>query len=194
MIAPDGGFMVTGDAALIGQSVTEATAFAAVFDRHYPVIYRFLRGRVGADLAEDLASEVFSVAFQRRAAYDLSRPDSRPWLYGIAINLLRQHRRLEVRRLAALTRAGDPEGEAERRIGEGLDPVLAAALEGLSFEERSLILLLAWAELSYEQLAETLALPLGTVRSRLNRIRAKLRTSLSDVDGDTVELRGGDLL
>ncbi len=194
MIAPNDALSVTGDAALIGQSVTDAAVFAAVFDRHYPVIYRFLRGRVGADLAEDLASEVFSVAFQRRAAYDLSRPDSRPWLYGIAVNLLRQHRRLEARRLAALARAAQSESDADGCIGEGLDPVLATALAGLSFEERSLILLFAWAELSYEQLAETLALPLGTVRSRLNRIRAKLRTSVPRGETDTAELRGGGLL
>jgi|SRR5579871_1004646 len=190
MIAPDDGFVVTGDAALIEESLTEATAFAAVFDRHYTVIYRFLRARVGVEHAEDLASEVFSVAFRRRAAYDLSRADSRPWLYGIAINLLRQHRRLEARRLAALARAAGPASE-DRRMGEGLDPILAAALAGLSLEERSLILLFAWAELSYEQLAETLALPLGTVRSRLNRTRAKLRESLSRTEHDQVELRGG---
>ena len=182
--------MATGDAALIEGSLTEGASFAAVFDRHYPAIYRFLRGRVGADLAEDIASEVFSVAFRRRTAYDLSCADSRPWLYGIAVNLLRGHRRSEARRLAALARAADSRDDVEGGIGEGLDPSLAAALADLSYEERSLILLFAWAELSYEQLAEALALPLGTVRSRLSRTRAKLRASLVGAENSPVEATG----
>jgi RNA polymerase sigma-70 factor (ECF subfamily) len=191
MIPFEGGLVATGDATLIEGSLTEAASFALIFDRHYPRIHRFLRGRVGADLADDLASEVFSVAFRRRGTYDLSRADSRPWLYGIAINVLRRHRRWEARRLSAMMRAADPQITSEGSLVEHLDPALAAALAGLSFEERNLILLFAWAELSYEQLADALALPVGTVRSRLHRTRAKLRATLvADAELDVIGRTG----
>ena len=89
------------DAELIQSSLVDGSAFAVIFDRHFRVISRFLRGRVGRQLAEDLASETFVVAFGRRHSYDRSRDDARPWLYGIAVNLLREHRRAEERRLRA---------------------------------------------------------------------------------------------
>ena len=166
------------DATLIGRSLVDGASFALVFDRHFRAIHRFLRARVGAQLADDLASETFVIAFSRLAAYDRSRDDARPWLYGIAVNLLREHRRSEERRLRAYARVSTGEVEPSTESAGGLEPALAAALLGLSAEERNLILLYAWAELSYEQLAQALALPLGTVRSRLSRARAKLRASL----------------
>ena len=92
------------DADLIQSSLVDARAFASIFDRHFRAIFRFLRGRVGGQLAEDLASETFVVAFARRSSYDRSRDDARPWLYGIAVNLLREHRRAEERRLRAYVR------------------------------------------------------------------------------------------
>ena len=166
------------DAELIERSLDDGAAFALVFDRYYRAIHRFLRARVGADLADDLASETFTIAFRRRAAYDLSRDDARPWLYGIGVNLLREHRRAEERRLRAYARAPADGASRSAEIGEGLDETLAAALLRLGVQDRNLILLHAWAGLSYEQLADALALPLGTVRSRLARTRAKLRASL----------------
>jgi RNA polymerase sigma-70 factor (ECF subfamily) len=166
------------DAEAIERSLGEGVAFAGVFDRHYGAIHRFLSGRVGHDLADDLSSETFAVAFRRRAAYDLSREDARPWLFGISANLLRDHRRSEERRLRAYSLSApgvaEPEGAAP-----GLDGPLAVALLGLSVEEQNLILLYAWAELSYDQLAEALSLPVGTVRSRLFRTREKLRARLA---------------
>ena len=168
--------MVT-DAELIERSLVDGEAFALLFDRHFRAIHRFLRGRVGVELADDLASETFVVAFRRRLAYDLSREDTRPWLYGIAVNLMRDHRRSEERRLRAYVLAAAGERSAGE-IEEPLDPTVAGALLRLSKPERDLVLLHAWADLSYEQLAEALALPLGTVRSRLSRAKTKLRASL----------------
>jgi RNA polymerase sigma factor (sigma-70 family) len=166
------------DAELIKSSLVDGASFAPVFDRHFPAIHRFLRGRVGVELADDLASETFATAFRRRAAYDLSRADAAPWLYGIAVNLLRQHRRAEERRLRAYTRAVLQDVPASGET-DPLDETLASALLALGEADRNLILLRAWAGLSYEQLAEALALPLGTVRSRLSRTRSKLRASLN---------------
>ena len=165
------------DAELIESSLVDSASFALVFDRHFPAIHRFIRGRIGAELADDLASETFTTAFRRRAAYDLSRQDAAPWLYGIAVNLLRQHRRSEERRLKAYARAAVVHAPASG-VADPLDETVAAALLGLGKLDRNLILLYAWAGLSYEQLADALDLPLGTVRSRLSRTRSKLRAHL----------------
>jgi RNA polymerase sigma-70 factor (ECF subfamily) len=180
------------DADLIRSSLTDASAFAGLFDRHFRAIFRFLRGRVGEQLAEDLASETFVVAFRRRHTYDLSRDDARAWLYGIAVNLAREHRRAEARRLRAYARLPVARGDAAEESGERLDPAVAAALLELGDEERDLILLLTWADLTYEQLADALGLPLGTVRSRLSRVRAKLRARLAPTEV-AVEANGSTL-
>ena len=74
-------------------------------------------------MAEDLASETFVVAFARRSSYDQSRDDARPWLYGIAVNLLREHRRAEERRLRAYLRVPVDFGSAAEEPGEHLDPM-----------------------------------------------------------------------
>ena len=130
------------DADLIESSLDDSKAFEGVFDRHFRSVHRFLRGRVGEQLAEDLASETFVVAFRRRRSYDLSRDDARPWLYGIAVNLLREHRRAEERRLRAYARAPADVHETGYERADGLDPAVSAALLELSHDERSLILLL----------------------------------------------------
>ena len=171
------------DAELIESSLVDARAFAVIFDRHFREIFRFLRGRIGRQLAEDLASETFVVALGRRHSYDLSRADARPWLYGIAVNLLREHRRAEERRLRAYARmAADVPSASDELGGEHLDPGVSAALLELTHEERNLILLLTWADLTYEQLGDALDLPVGTIRSRVSRVRSKLRVSLTLLD------------
>ncbi|WP_240506440.1 RNA polymerase sigma factor [Thermoactinospora rubra] len=177
------------DAALIQASLADPERFAGLFDRYAEEIHRYA-GRRLADVAaaDDVTAETFLTAFRKRARYDLSRPDARPWLYGIAANLIARHRRAEVRRLRALARlTGDlPEGgeqpfeqtSLDRVEARRLRPRLAAALAALSCAERELFLLVAWAELSYEQAAEALDIPMGTVRSRLSRTRAKIRRVL----------------
>jgi RNA polymerase sigma factor (sigma-70 family) len=166
------------DADVIRLSLTDHAAFALLFDRHYARLHRFVRARIGAGEADDLCSDVFLVAFRKRAAYDVTRADSLPWLFGIAVNLLRDHRRSELRRIAAYGRAAPTSAPAAVRNELRLDSDLARALLELSEEDRHLLLLFAWAQLSYEQLAETLELPLGTVRSRLSRVRARVRAQL----------------
>jgi RNA polymerase sigma factor (sigma-70 family) len=171
------------DAAAIALSLNEPAAFAAVFERHFSVVHRFLCARAGVEPAADLASETFAIAFRRRADYDLKRPDARPWLIGIAVNLARQARRSEGRLNRALARlAGEralqqdsPEARLERR---GNVTALREVLAELSPDDRDLLLLFGCLEFSYEQIAETMSLPIGTVRSRINRLRGKLRGRL----------------
>jgi RNA polymerase sigma factor (sigma-70 family) len=168
------------DAALISHSLNgDGEAFEALFHRHYPGIHRFLRARVGADAADDLAAETFTTAFRRRSDYDLGVSGAGPWLFGIAVNLLHTHWRTERRWLrgrAGLARSTAPPNEA------GISSAAADALLTLTWDERNLILLYAWADLSYEQLSVTLGVPVGTIRSRLNRTRLKLRRHLAADD------------
>lgn len=93
------------DGAVIALSFTDPAAFALIFDRHFATIHRYLARRVGSDVADDLAGDVFRVAFERRETFDRRRPNARPWLYGIATNLLYGERRHERRRLQAMDRA-----------------------------------------------------------------------------------------
>jgi len=164
---------VVEDADLIGRSLNgDGEAFEALFHRHYPEIHRFLRARVGSDAADDLAAETFTTAFRRRSDYDLGVPEAGPWLYGIAVNLLHAHRRTEQRWLRGRAHLAG----AELATNEpGVGSATAEALLALTLDERNLILLYAWADLSYEQLSVVLEVPVGTIRSRLNRTRVKLR-------------------
>ena len=150
-----------------------AEAFEELFELHFDAIYAYLGRRVGPDLARDLASETFTRAFAARKRYDAGRGESRSWLFGIANNLLRRHHRDEERRLRALARLDVRE--------EGVppeEPRLADALGTLPLEERDVLLLFAWADLGYAEIAAALELPLGTVRSRLHRARAHVRAAL----------------
>ncbi|MEP7022882.1 MAG: sigma factor, partial [Actinomycetota bacterium] len=92
------------DATLITGSLRAPERFGVLFDRHAPVIYRYIARRLGRDAADDLLAEVFLAAFQRRGRYDATRPDARPWLYGIASRLIGRHRRDEVRFFRAIAR------------------------------------------------------------------------------------------
>ena len=173
------------DAAVIARSVDEPAAFAELFERHFSVIHRFLTLHVGEQAAGDLASETFVIAFRRRADYNVTRPDARPWLFGIAANLARQQRRSERRRRETLLRIGRErplEAQDDTLAGvdaEGDGETVRAALAELAPDERDLLLLFACIGLSYAEIAEALSLPIGTVRSRIHRLRRKLRERLS---------------
>ncbi|MCW2967396.1 MAG: polymerase ECF-subfamily sigma factor [Solirubrobacteraceae bacterium] len=166
------------DAELIADSVAEPAAFAAVFDRHYAAIHGFLAARVGASLADELASETFLRALRGARRYDRAYPDARPWLYAIATNLVAGHRRAEARRLRAYARVGPP--DEIHRDPSGFPPELAGALAELPAADRDALLLVAWAELSYEEAARAAGVPVGTVRSRIHRARRRLRAALGE--------------
>ena len=79
------------DAAIIERSLREPECFAELFDRYHGPIHGYAERRLTRPLADDIAAETFLIAFRRRDTYDLSRPDARPWLYGIASNLISRH-------------------------------------------------------------------------------------------------------
>ena len=177
------------DADLIERSWDRPERFGDVFDRYYRAIHRYVSRRLGPALADDLASETFLTAFDRRKAYDLAYRDARPWLYGIASNLVSRQRRAEQRRYRALARAdasGVVESHAERVVGRvdagSQRARLAAALLEIAPADREVLLLVAWAELSLEEAARALGVPAGTARSRLHRARQKTRAALAATD------------
>jgi RNA polymerase sigma factor (sigma-70 family) len=138
------------DAPLISRSLGTPERFAAIFDRHAAAIHSYVTRRLGRDRADDVVAEVFLVAFQRRGEYDLTHADARPWLYGIATNLIRRHRRNEVRFLRAIAQAAeDPPAEpiadqVTRRVAaQAVRGALARVLAELPGPQRDVLLLVA---------------------------------------------------
>ena len=184
------------DAAVIESSWREPEQFAALFDRHAPHVYRYLARRAGRQVADDLVAETFLAAFAKRDRYDLGHPDARPWLYGIATNLVGQHRRDQARqdRIRQAAAAAEPEvpSHAERVAADvtaqAMRTLLAEALAALSAGDRDVLLLIAWEQLTYQEVSRALAIPVGTVQSRLHRARTKVRQILAGTDaGATYE-------
>jgi RNA polymerase sigma factor (sigma-70 family) len=181
------------DRAVIRASVADPERFAVIFRRHAQEIHRYATRRLGAD-ADDVVAETFLTAFRQRSRYDPAYPDARPWLYGIATNLIGCHRRAEVRRYRALARAGaagtqDSAEPFADRVDDTVTagaagPQLAAALAKLPVSSRDALLLVAWGGLTYEQAATALGVPAGTFRSRISRARARLRRLLADAGLD----------
>ena len=177
------------DATIIARSRQDPGQFAVLFRRHAPELQRYVERRLGAGVAEDVVAETFLVAFRQRDGYHTARDDARPWLYGIATNLIGRHRRSEIRQYRALARTGvDPvvESFADRvdaMVSAGaVASLLAAALARLPAGHRDALLLVAWGDLSYEETALALGVPVGTIRSRLSRARGSLRRWLGDAD------------
>lgn len=173
------------DAALIEQSWSQPERFSAIFERYFAPVHQYLARRVGDKAADDLAAEVFVAAFAQRRRYDLARDCARPWLYGIATNLAGTHRRQEQRRYRALARSGataaspSDEDQADDRVSAAAaGPALAAALAALDTGDRDVLMLIALAGLDYAETAQALGIPYGTVCSRLNRARRRLRQAL----------------
>jgi RNA polymerase sigma factor (sigma-70 family) len=184
------------DAAAMAASLGEPDAFAQIFERHYRGVHRYLSRRLGTDLADELAAEVFAVAFAKRRRYDTTHLHARPWLLGIATHLARHHWRREERELRAYARTGrDPfapgadEGAAGRADSRAAGPALAAALAALPREERDVLLLYAWEDLGYPEIAVALQIAPGTVKSRLHRARRRVRQSLASM-GELEPSRG----
>jgi RNA polymerase sigma factor (sigma-70 family) len=182
----DTGARVDGE--LVAGFRADPERFTAVYDRYVRDVYRYVAGRLGTQAAEDVVAETFLVAFGRRDRFDPERGGLRPWLLGIATNLVARHRRAEARHLRALAEAGGASAPAvdshETRVvaavaAQRLEPLLARALAGLSSGERDVVLLVALADLGHDEIAAALGISYGTVGSRLSRARAKLRAAMN---------------
>ena len=175
---------VRTDGVCIARSLREPRVFETVFERHFAAVHRYLHRRAGRELADELAAETFAVAFERRASCRAT-DSALPWLYGIATNLLRRRRRAEQRQLRAYGRSGvdrwaDYEDEAAARVdGASRDAGLARALAAMRPQERDALLLYALADLTYEEVAVALEVPVGTVRTWLHRARQTAQRELA---------------
>lgn len=183
------GLRIESDAALIDRSRQDPEVFAEIYDRHAPALHRYVARRLGSDQADDLVAETFLIAFRKRDSYGGVRSDARPWLYGIATNLIRRHHRAELRFWRAIARTGvDPAVESPaERVTEQVSAQtarrdLAAALSRLSRGQRDVLLLTAAGQLSPADIAVALGVAGGTVHSRLNRARRKMREALGGMD------------
>jgi RNA polymerase sigma factor (sigma-70 family) len=172
------------DAALVAASLDEPEAFGELFRRHAPRLHAYARRRLGTALADDVVSEAFATAFRRRDRFD-GRAEFGAWLWGIASNLIAKHHRQETRMYRAFARTGaDPAEDgvadraSDRASAAACGPDLARALASLGAQDRNAVLLLAWGEMSYAEIAVTLGLPVGTVKAKIHRSRAKLRKAL----------------
>lgn len=186
------------DAELIARSIDDPRAFMPLVERHNRVLFGYLARRVGRDIAEDVTSETFTRAFAQRERFDTTRPDARPWLFGIALNLVRNHARSEVRQLRAYSRHGVQDRTEEdhaathaRLDAQDRSPELAAALAALKPGDREVLSMFAWNDMSYEEIAESLDIPVGTVRSRLNRARRIVQDHLAPAGDGTKEAPHG---
>lgn len=154
-----------------------------MFERYARDLLRYATQRVGEHAAEDVVAQTFLVAHEQRHRFDPERGEMLPWLYGICSNLLRRHKRTELRslrQLAALPPVVES-GSDERIDAQRAVARVAAVLARLPRRQREVLLLFAIAELSYEEIATALDIPLGSVQSALHRARTKVRQALGDL-------------
>ena len=171
------------DSEIIQRSLEHPPAFAQLFDRHSRAVNAFATYRIGRHAAEDVLSETFLVAFRRRADFDMGVESAAPWLFGIASRLIRRHRAVEAKHWRSFAAAVTGE---EHSSDGGVDEAMAridavrtvqsmrTRIASLAPRDRETLLLYAWHGLTYEQIGEALGVPVGTVRSRLNRVRRRL--------------------
>lgn len=184
------------DAQVIERSLDEPDAFGLIFERYRDDVFAFVAKRLGRQAAVDVTADVFLRALRIRSAYDLSRPNARPWLYGIASNLIgdtlrkrsvrRRHRTTVATRL--LGPVSDPYEQALSDIqSRQLGPAITAALDELAAPQRAALILFAVDGLSYSEIAEHLDVAPGTVKSRVSRAKDQMRSRLSRHGIETAE-------
>jgi RNA polymerase sigma factor (sigma-70 family) len=170
---------VTSDGELFRRSVRDPEVFEEIFERYAASVWGYVRRRISADAAEDVVADAFLIAFERRTSFDPSYESARPWLLGIATNLIRHRLRDERSHLAAVGKISEPPvdefDDLSRFDAQRIRPLLVDALMSLSNDDRETFLLVALGELTYAETALALGVPVGTVRSRMHRVRKILR-------------------
>ena len=171
------------DAELLRRSAAEPAAFGELYKRHGVALRRYVVSRVGIGTGEDLAAEVFVRAFRTREKCRAEHDSVRPWLFGVANHVISDHRRLERRRLATLERLLVEERDLAGNPDVGLTLETVHALRRLPATERDTLLLLVWGELSRDEVAAALGVPVGTVNSRIAAARKRLASDLAPLGG-----------
>lgn len=181
------------DAEVLRQSLAEPSRFGVIYERHLSRVHRYIGRRVGYVDAEDLTAEVFVRAFRGRGRYTVQYANALPWLMGIATNVVGDHRRLERRSLATRERLLRERPAEAELLDMQLGADLVRALRSLRHEDRDALVLVVWGELSYEEAAQALGVPVGTVRSRTARARKRLAADVGPgVTLTAIKARGGE--
>jgi RNA polymerase sigma-70 factor (ECF subfamily) len=175
---------VPDDVEILRTSINDPAAFEELFHRYFPALLGYARRRVGHDVGEEIAARTMVIAFERRGSFDPKYLSARPWLYGIASNLIRHHIRDERVHVDALGKLPiDPDlgdlVDADRLDAELERPLLTRALMALEERDREAFLLFVLEDLSYDDIATALDIPVGTVRSRIHRARGQLRERIA---------------
>ncbi len=189
-----------GDEGLMSRVIAgERSPLTTLVERHHGPLIGYLYRMVGGDraLAEDLTQETF-IRLITSKSYISTRP-FKPWLYAIATNLARDHFK------AAATRySGDQHGEysneeaiselagpEERALSAERHADVVSAIGRLATEYRAALLLRFYGELSLQEIALSLDVPLGTVKSRLSvgcrRLRELLALTDQEYEGAAAE-------
>ena len=167
-------------------------AFERLLDRYRDRVTQLVRGRLGSRSlwVDDVAQDVF-VQLHRRARSFEGRSSFKTWLYAIALNICRDHLRRERTPASRQTIEADNDGMLAALPDESLDPLqllerderdalVRAAVEQLTSTHRTVLQLRDHEDLSYEEIAKVLAVPVGTVRSRLHNARAAFAQALTE--------------
>lgn len=162
------------DVELLKRSISDPGAFGGFFGRHGVVVRRYVVRRVGQNDGEDLAAEVFARAFRSREKFRPEHDSALPWLLGIANRVVSEHRRIENRRLATIERLLIESREMASVPDIGMTLEVVQALRRLPASDRDTLLLMVWGELSRDEVASALGVPVGTVNSRIARARKRL--------------------
>lgn len=184
----------SSDAEVLARSAIQPAAFAILYERHHVAVRRYVARRVGSDAGDDVSSEVFTRAFRGRERCRAEKASALPWLLGVANHVIADHRRTEQRRLKALQHLAATAPQLIEHEDRALSTELVRELRRLSGEDRDALLLVVWGELSYEEAATALGVPIGTVKSRIARARRALVTAVDPVTrGRCAELREAEL-
>ncbi|WP_063820802.1 RNA polymerase sigma factor [Frankia sp. QA3] len=178
------GVQADGDEALLDQAARgDKAAFGRLFRAHADAVYSYCFHRLGSwSAAEDATSVVFLEAWRRRADVVAVSGSLRPWLLGVATNVMRNQRRAARRYDAALYRLPPSPAEPDHadEVAARLDDEqrmreILRELATLDHGAREAIVLVAMEGLTYPEAAVALDVPVGTVRSRVARARRRLR-------------------
>jgi RNA polymerase sigma-70 factor (ECF subfamily) len=176
--------------------VMSADEFAARYDEHHVAVFRFAARRLGPETAEDVVAEAFTIAWARIASFDPARGEFVSWLFGIVTNVISRHHRQETRQWRAFSKVGVHGTDSfDEELANRLDadvrwPHVASLLAEMSGQDRDVLLLHVWQEMTYQQVADTLGIPVGTVRSRIARARGRLAAASAPVVERTGSGRG----
>jgi RNA polymerase sigma-70 factor (ECF subfamily) len=165
----------------------DVESFRSIVARYQKPIIRFVRNLVDdSHVCEDIAQEVFLTAYKMLGSFNPERSEFSTWLFAIArnksLNVLKKKRPLSMCRLPERTSSGKPSDVmTQKEFFDELD----RALQGLPVAQKTAFVLAELEQLSHAEIAQIEGVRIGTVKSRINRAKSKLRSALKNLDGET---------